>query len=64
MSAIGRLLLYVMTRVEGPVLAAKQLYARGYFQGSDMPESARRRNLALANNADLTKMDIVTLLIN
>ena len=40
MTATGRLLLYVMTGVAGPVLAAKQLYAGCDFQGSDMPESA------------------------
>jgi len=41
MAALGRLLLYVITGVEGPVLAAKQLYVRGDFQGSDMPETTK-----------------------
>ena len=32
-----------MTGVEGPVLATKQLYVSGDFQGSNMPVSARSR---------------------
>ena len=32
------------TRAEGQVLAAKQLYAGGDFQGSDLPESATSRH--------------------
>ena len=43
----GETLLYVMAGVEGPVLAAKQLYAGRDFQGSDMPESARSRSLMI-----------------
>jgi hypothetical protein len=47
---LRRLPLYIMTGVEVPVLAAKQLHARGDFQGSDMPESATSRPLLCVFN--------------
>jgi len=47
MIAPGRLLLYVRTGVVGPVLATKQLYARGDFQGSDMPVSANSEHIRM-----------------
>ena len=49
---LRRLPLYIMTGVEGPVLATKQLYARGDSLGSEMPESAIGRPL----NAQVNKV--------
>jgi len=43
-SAAGRLLLYVITGVEVPVLASKQLFTRIDFQRNEGLEAANRRH--------------------
>ena len=50
MTACDRLLLYVMTGVEGPVLSCKRLLARCDFKGDDVALSARSAISFLVND--------------